>query len=193
MYRSKKRILKISVTVLIVLVLACGAMLAYINSPLHPSGIKDKTVIEKGEEYTVKLIGVSEYDSEGFMPVTDSFYYTYNKSYLYIDEDGFARTTYDEGENKNRLYGEYNSAFVSYDEFDFCGKVYKNREELESFFKEPDPIYNFDINKLSYYISDIIHYERKFNGRATIKVYRGRCVITEVFIGEEKVLERKGA
>lgn len=193
MYKSKKTLLKISSAVLAVLVTACAAILIYISSPLYPGSIDDETVIEKGEEYKVKLIGISEYNEEGFLIASDSFYFLGKETYLYVDENGFARTSYDKTDKKYRLYGKFNSAFISYDEFDFCGERFKSVEELEAFFKEPDPIYNFDIDKLSEYISEIIQYERKFHGQVTIKFYRGRCVITDMYIGSEKVLERKSA
>lgn len=193
MYKSKKTLLKISSAVLAVLVCVCAGIVGYIISPFYPGNIDDKTVIEKGEEYTIQLCGISEYDAEGFMLVADGFYFTSGEAYLYNDEKGIARITYDKTDKRCRLYGKFNSLFISYDEFDFCGEKYKSREELEAFFELTDPIYNFDINKISEYVSDVIHFEKKFYGLATMSFYRGRCVITDVTIGTEKVLERKSA
>lgn len=193
MYESKKVLRKILSIVLAVLVTVCAGILIYIISPFYPGNIADKTVVEKGEEYTVRLSGISKYDEEGFNLVTDGFYFTYDEVYLYTDENGIARTTYDKTDKKHRLYGKFNSAFIFYDEFEFCGEILCNQQELEAFFEEPDRIYNFDINKLSEYVSDVIQYEKKFSGSATVKVYRGRCVITDVTIGETKILERKSA
>lgn len=193
MYKSKKTLLKISSAVLAVLVCVCAGIVGYIISPFYPGNIDDETVIEKGERYTVQLSGISEYDAEGFLLVTEGFYFDYDEVYIYTDENGIARTTHDKGDRKYRLNGKFNSAFISYDEFDFCGERYKNQEELEAFFELTDPIYNFDINKISEYVSDVIHFEKKFYGLATMSFYRGRCVITDVTIGTEKVLERKSA
>lgn len=186
----KKKLFKITATVFALLLCAAAAIVLYAVSPLHPKNISDETVVQKGTEYTVKLEGVYEYDEEGFDVATDGFYLNARDSKVYKDEDGFARTSY-EGEGEVLLHGDYNSGRILYDKYSFCGENYKSRQELEAFFESPDPIYNFDIDKLSYYISDIITYEKQFYGTATVRIYRGRCVFTEIYIGEEKVLELK--
>lgn len=172
------------------LLLVGVAVLFYAHSPLNPANISDKTVIEKGAEYKIKLKGISEYDENGFRLVVDGFYFTSDRQLVYVSEDGYARTT-DDGEGEAYLLGKCNSADISYGKYEFCGKEYRNRQELEAFFEIPDPIYNFDINDLSYYISDIINYKKQFFGTATLRLYKGRCVITSVSIGDEKVLEIK--
>lgn len=186
-----KKTLKKIMTVVSVLLLAAGAvLLIYFNSPLYPANISDETIIERGTEYTVKLSGVSEYDENSFRPITDGFYFTNERLSVYVDDTGYVRTDY-EGEGEDYVLGRFNSAYLSYDKYDFCGESYKNKQELQAFFDSPDPIYNFDINNLSYYISDIINCKKHFSGTATLKLYKGRCVITSVSIGDEKVLEIK--
>ena len=187
---NKKRLLVVTTSVFAVLFCAAALLVAYILSPLHPGNIPDEVIINKGAEYTVQLSGVSEYDEKGFRVVTDGFYFTTDKVYVREDEKGFACTSYDE-KSARYLLGKYNSSRLDYENYAFCGESYKGRQELEEFFKEPDRIYNFDINNLSSYIQDIISYERQFSGRATVKIYRGRLVFTEFYIGEEKVLEYK--
>lgn len=178
-------------TVILALFFVVGAaLLAYVNSPLYPANISDRAIIEKGREYTVKLSGISDCDENGFRPVTDGFYFTNEKLFVYTDEEGFARTG-NEGEEDALVLGKFNSAVLSYEKYNFCGESFKNEQELQAFFDSPDPIYNFDINNLSYYISDIINYKKHFSGTATLMLYRGRCVITSVSIGDEKVLEIK--
>lgn len=172
-----------------VLLCIAAAIVLFAASPLHPKNITDKTICEKGTEYTVRLKGISEYDEKGFSVSPDGFYLSSDKVAVYVDDEGFARTTYD-GEGESYIKGRrYNSTEILYEKYSFCGESYKNRQELEAFFRLPDPIYNFDLDKLSYYIQDIINYEKQFSGKATIKIYRGRCIFTEIYIGEEKVLE----
>ena len=167
-----------------------AAITLYALSPLHPKNITDETVVKKGTPYTVRLSGISDYSSKGFMPVTDGFYFTDSKSFVYTDENGYARTDKEDG-GEVYVLGRYSSAFIDYEKYSFCGESYKNRQELEAFFKEPELIYDFDINNLGIYIQDIIQYKRHFSGMAEVKIYRGRCVITDVYVGAEKVLEYK--
>ena len=164
------------------------AVVFFALSPLHPKNITDGTVAEKGTEFTVKLTGISEFDESGFRVVTDGFNFKDKKAFLCTDSEGYARTDYD-GNGEVYILGKYNSTEVLYENYNFCGEEYRNRTELEEFFNITDPIYNFDINKLSEYVSDVINYEKRFYGRATVKIYRGRCVITGIYIGDEKVLE----
>lgn len=186
-----KRTLNKVMTVILAFFFVVGAdLLIYVNSPLYPANISDRAIIEKGREYTVKLSGISDCDENGFRPVTDGFYFTNEKLFVYTDEEGFARTG-NEGEEDALVLGKFNSAVLSYERYNFCGESFKNKEELQAFFDSPDPIYNFDINNLSYYISDIINYKKHFSGTATLMLYRGRCVITSVSIGGERVLEIK--
>lgn len=186
-----KRTLNKAMTVILALFFVVGAaLLIYVNSPLYPANISDRAIIEKGREYTVKLSGISDCDENGFRPVTDGFYFTNEKLFVYTDEEGFARTG-NEGEEDALVLGKFNSAVLSYEKYNFCGESFKNEQELQAFFDSPDPIYNFDINNLSYYISDIINYKKHFSGTATLMLYRGRCVITSVSIGGERVLEIK--
>lgn len=156
-------------------------------SPLHPQNISDRTVMEKGTPFTVELTGVSECDENGFIPVTNGFYLSPNKMYVHIADDGTAFTDY-EKKSDTVLKGKYCSAYVDYEKYSFCGETYKTKEDLQKFFNTYDPIYNFDINKMSEYVSDVINYEKKFSGKATIQIYRGKFVITEIFIGDEKIL-----
>ncbi len=188
--KGKKTLTKTVSAIFAVLLILGGTVFIYAHSPLNPANISDKTVIEKGAEYKIKLKGVSEYDENGFRLVTEGFYFTDEKLFVCVDGDGYARTT-DDGKGENYLLGKCNSADISYAKYEFCGKEYRNIQELEAFFEIPDPIYNFDINDLSYYISDIINYKKQFFGTATIRLYKGRCVITSVSIGDEKVLEIK--
>jgi len=188
--KAKKNLFRFTVAVFMFLLCVASVIVLYAVSPTHPKNITDETVAEKGAEYTVKLKGISEYDDGGFSIAADGFYYTGDKTFVYEDEEGYARTTYD-GRGEVYLLGQYNSAYVSYDKYNFCGESYKTQKELEAFFELPDPIYNFDIDNLSYYIQDIINYEKKFSGRATVKIYCGRCAVTEIYIGDDKVLEFK--
>lgn len=188
--KAKKKLFKLTVVIFTFLLCVATVIVLYALSPTHPKNITDETVAEKGAEYTVKLKGISEYDDGGFRIATDGFYYTGEKAFVYKDEEGFARTTYD-GKGEFYLLGEYNSDYISYDKYIFCGESYKTQEELETFFELPDRIYNFDIDKLSYYVQDIINYEKKFVGKATVKIYRGRCTVTGIYIGDEKVLKLK--
>ena len=187
---NKKRLTAALKVIFSALLCICSVLVLYISSPLHPKNITDETVIQKGVEYNIKLSGISEYDETGFRIVTNGFFFTSEKTFVYKDEEGFAFTSYD-GEGECYLLGEYNSPFVSYENYRFCGENYKSREELEKFFEEPDRIYDFDINKLSEYIQDVLAYKKHFYGKATVKIYKGRLVITDFYIGEEKVLEFK--
>ena len=173
-------------------ILACvaAAVCFWAGSPANVRNITDSTVIEKGAEYTVRISGVHENDAEGFRIAADNFYYSDQKVIVYEGEDGFARTSY-EGSGSSYMNGKYSSSYIRYADYEFCGEKYKNQKELEAFFELPDPIYNFDVNNLSGYISEIISYKKSFNGSAKVKIYRGRCVIESVFIGGEKVLEFK--
>lgn len=188
--KAKKALTKIVTALFAVLFVIGAALIIYVNSPLYPANISDEVIIEKGTEYTVKLSGVSEYDENGFRPVTDGFYFTKEKLFVYVDDAGYVRTGY-EGEGEDYVLGRFNSPDLSYEKYDFCGESFKNKQELQSFFDSADPIYNFDINNLSYYISDIINYKKHFSGTATLKLYKGRFVITSVSIGDEKLLEIK--
>ncbi len=187
---DKKRLFVFVSILFCVLSFVAVILVLYASSPLHPQNITDKTVFQKGAEYTVRLTGVSDYDENGFVLVADGFYFTGEKVFVYKDEKGIARTTYD-GKGECCLLGEYNSSFIDYEKYNFCGESYKNKAELEAFFDEPECIYDFDINKLGDYVQDIINYKRHFYGNATVKIYRGRLVVTDIYIGDEKVLEYK--
>ncbi len=188
--KNKRLMIKASTTVFVLLLLVAVAVFIYGNSPLYPANITNQTVIEKGEEYRIKIRGITECDEKGFTLATNGFSFTSDKLFVYVDEEGFARTT-DAGDSEVYVLGKFNSADVIYDEYIFCGQEYKTKKDLEAFFETYDPIYNFDIDKLSYYISDIINYKKQFYGTATLKIYKGRCVITSVSVGDEKVLEIK--
>lgn len=181
---------RITSTIFCVLLFVCLCLVAYINNPLSPRNISEKIVCEKGVEYTVKLRGVSEYDEKGFTLSCDGFYFGSEKTGVYVNEEGFARTTLDEN-YETSFDGRYSNAYIAYDDYNLCSENYKSREDFEKFFESPDPIYGFDINKISDYIQDVINYEKKFSGKAKIKIYREKVVITEIFIGEEKILELK--
>ncbi len=187
---NKKKCFIAASALLLVLSCVAAGIVLFASSPLHPKNITDETVVQKGVEHTVKLSGISEYNENGFRIVADGFYYTDNKVYVYKDEEGYACTAYDK-KSEAYLLGEYNSPDVLYVNYSFTGESYKNQTELEAFFETPDRIYNFDINNLSEYIQDVVNYEKKFAGKATVKIYRGRCVITGIYIGDEKVLEFK--
>ncbi len=187
---NKKRLTVFLTVIFSVLLCVFSALVIYISSPLHPKNITDKTVLQKGEKYILKLSGISEYDEKGFSIISDNFYFISGKAFVYKNEEGFACTSYEEQDEHNFI-GKYNSSFVDYGKYSFCGESYKNREELEDFFEEPDRIYNFDINQLSSYIQDVMTYEKHFSGTATARLYRGRLVITEIYIRGEKVLEFK--
>lgn len=188
--RAKKRLSVCAVTAFVLLLCVAAVLVLYGLSPAYPGNISDKTVAEKGAEYTIKLKGISEYDEKGFDISTDGFYFTGNNAFVHRDEEGYAFTTYD-GEGEALIKGKYNSEYIAYDNYEFCGESYKNRRDMETFFEIADPIYNFDINKLPVYVSDIINYEKQFVGKAKVRIYRGRCVITEIYIGDEKVLVLK--
>lgn len=187
---DKKKLFVFVTALFCALSLIAAAVTLYAVSPWHPKNISDERIIEKGTAYTVRLNGVSDYDEKGFMPVTESFYVSSKISFIHTDEKGFAYTSYDD-KSKESILGKYNTAFVDYEKYSFCGESFKNPEELEKFFALPDMIYDFDINKLSEYVQDVIQYKKHFSGRATVKVYRGRFVITEIFIGDEKIMEIK--
>lgn len=187
---NRKRLFKKLRTALCVLLCIAAVLVLFASSPLHPKNLTDKTVAEKGAEYTVKLKGVYEYDEKGFSVAPVRFVYTGEKAFVYKDEEGYACTTYD-GKGETYVEGKYNSNDILYKNYTFCGESYKNQKELEAFFELPDRIYGFDIDKLSEYVQEVITYEKKFTGRATVRIYRGRCVITEIYIGDEKVLELK--
>lgn len=186
----KRRSQKLIFSVFITLFAVCLSLLVYIISPFHPGNVSDETVAKRGDEFVIRLDGISAYDENGFTLSTENFYFYNEKVGVFVDEDGFAYTDYDK-KGKVSFNGRYSSPTVSYDSYSFCGEEYKTKEELENFFELPDPIYNFDINNLSGYVQDIIQYEKQFAGKATVKIYRGKCVITEIYIGEEKVLELK--
>lgn len=190
--KNKSLMMKISVTAFVLLVLVAGSVFIYINSPLYPANISDETVIKKGAEYKIKIRGITECDEEGFSLATDSFSFTSEKAFVVVGEDGFASTTVSEDSGVYVL-GKFNSAEVLYDNYDFCGQEYKTKKELQAFFDEVDRIYNFDIDELSYYISEIINYKKKFYGTATLRIYKGKCVVTSVSVGDEKVLEYKNS
>lgn len=185
---NKKKFFSFWSALLCVLLCIAAALVIFVLSPLHPKNIADSIVAEKGTEYTVRLVGISDYDSEGFSVVADGFYSSKKKIFVNKDEEGYARTFYD-GKGETYILGEYDFTDVHYENYVFCGESYKNVDELEDFFELPDRIYNFDINKLPDYIHNVINFEKKFNGKATVRIYRGRCVITEVYIDGEKVLE----
>ena len=190
--KRKKLMIKISTSFFALLLFVAATLFIYANSPLYPANITDKTIIEKGTEYTIKIRGITEYDENSFSLAMNGFYFTSGKSFVVVDDEGFANTT-DSEESGVYVLGKFNSADIIYDKYIFCGQKYKTQEEIEAFFDTPDPIYNFDFDKISYYISDIIQYEKKFYGTATLKLYKGRCVITSVSIGDEKVLEYKNS
>ena len=187
---DRKKLFRKLRTALCVLLCIAAVLVLFASSPLHLKNVTDKTVVEKGAEYTVKLKGIYEYDENGFSIAPDGFFYTGEKAFVYKDEKGYARTTYD-GKGETYVKGKYNSTEILYENYSFCGDSYKNQKELEAFFELPDPIYGFDIDELSGYIQEVITYEKKFAGRATVSIYRGRCVFTEIYIGDEKVLELK--
>lgn len=187
---NRKKRQKSIFSVLICLCAICLSLLVYINSPLHPRNISNETVAKRGDEFVIRLDGISSFDENGFTVSTEDFYFTNEKVGVFVSEDGFAYTDYDK-KGKVNFNGRYSTPTVSYDSYSFCGEEYKTKEELENFFNLTDPIYNFDINNLSGYIQDVIQYEKQFTGKATVKIYRGKCVITEVYIGEEKALELK--
>lgn len=173
-------------------VLSCIALciIIYALSPLHPRNISDKAIIKNGTEFTVKLKGVLDCDENGFTPAADRFFLGKDEISVFVGEDGFAYTDYD-SKSDIGLNGRYSSFYISYDNYLFCGETYKNEQGLQKFFDSPDMIYNFDINNLPNYIQDVMTYEKKFYGKATVKIYRKKCVITELYIGEEKVLSHK--
>lgn len=187
---DKNRRFKLLKGILCTLLCVTAVLVLFILSPLHPKNISDCTIAEKGTEYTVKLKGISDYNENGFTVIADRFWLSKGRLFVYEGEDGFAYTS-DDGNGKAYVTGKYNSLDVMYENYTFTGEGYKNQTELEVFFKEPNRIYNFDIDKLSEYIQDSITYEKKFSGRATVRLYRGRCVITEVYIGDRRVLELK--
>jgi len=187
---DKNKLFKRLKAVFCVLLGITAVLVLFISSPLHPKNITAKTVAEKGVKYTVKLKGIHEYDEKGFSVATDGFFYTGDKAFVYQDDDGYARTTFDE-QGEVYILGEYNSADILYKNYTFSGESYKNQKELEAFFETPDRIYDFDINKLSGYIQDVMTFEKKFTGKATVSIYRGRCVFTGIYIGDELVLMLK--
>ncbi len=187
---NKKKSFIFSSALFCVLLCIASGIVLYAASPYHPKNITDETVIQKGTEYILSVNGISDYNEQGFMPVTNGFHFTSEKVFVYTDENGIARTSRDE-ESECFLLGKYNSAFINYESYSFCSERFKNVQELESFFNEADRIYDFDINKLSEYVQDVISYKKHFYGNATVKIYRGRLVITEIYIDGEKVLEYK--
>lgn len=186
----KKRLLAVSTSVFSVLLFTAAVIVVFALSPLHPDNFSDETVVRKGAEFTVRLKGISEYDEDGFVLLTDGFYYTTEKMFVYTDENGFARTSRD-AVSEAYIAGKKNSPTVLYDNYSFCGESYRDKKELEAFFEAPDIISDFDVHKLSEYLQNAIDYEKQFFGKATVSIYRGRCVITGIYIGEEKVLELK--
>lgn len=186
---SDRRFRMLSAIFLLLLTI-CVVLIVYITTPLNPDNISAETVCKKGETYTIKLDGISDYDDNGFMLSTKDFYFIKEKTGVVVGDDGIARTSHDK--NAQSFFdGRYSTAYIDYDSYELCSEKYKTKEELEEFFDSPDMIYGFDINDLSYYIRDVIEYEKKFTGTATVKIYRKKAVITEVFIGEEKIMEIK--
>lgn len=184
---KRKMTKKLAIT-LSVLTIICLSVIIFAVSPFNPGNVSDEKVAKFGIEYDVKLIGISKCDENGFTVATDGFYFTDEPIFVYVGEDGYAHTSYDYVTGI-KVYGRYSSLDVLYNDYSFCGETYKTKEDLQKFFDSPDPIYGFEFDKLSNYIQDIINYEKKFLGKAVIKAYRGRYIITEVYIGAEKVLE----
>lgn len=187
---SKRKTGKVLAGILLFLVIVCIGIVVYVVSPLNPGNVPDEKVARNGIEYTVELIGISTDEEDGFTLSTKGFYFTSGKVFVYEGDDGFARTSYKTVPGII-MDGRYSTDKILYEKYNFCGESFKNKEELRSFFATPDRIYDFDINKLSEYVQDIINYEKKFYGKATVKIYRGRCVVTDIYIGNEKVLEYK--
>ena len=188
---NKKKLFTFASALFCVLLCVAVSIVLYAVSPYHPKNIADEAVIQKGAQYKVSVTGISEYNENGFKVVTDGFSFTgSDKTFVYNDEEGIARTGND-GNGECCLLGKYNCDFINYESYSFCGERYKSIKELEAFFGEPDRIYNFDINKLSEYVQSVINYEKRFNGNATVKIYKGRLVVTEFYIDGEKVLEYK--
>lgn len=186
----KKHLWKIYAVISIVLLLVGVGVICYVQSPYNPRNVSDADVVRKGTEYAVKISGISDYDDTGFSLVFNGLYLNDGEVFIKVSEDGFLQSV-EADEGDIRLDGKYCSPYIGYESYDFCGGSYKNQVELETFFESPDRIYNFDVNNLSGYIQDIIAYKKQFYGEATVKIYRNRFVITEVFIGEEKVLTHK--
>lgn len=188
---NKKKIFVFTSALFCVLLCIATGIVLYAASPYHPQNITDEAVIQKGTEYTLSVTGISDYNELGFTAVTDGFNFKSKKKlFVYKDEKGIARTT-DDGQGECCFLGKYSSPFIAYENYSFCGESYKSINELEKFFEEPDPIYNFDVNNLGIYIQDVIQFKRHFYGNATVKIYRGRLVITELYINGERVLEYK--
>lgn len=185
----KKNSWKITAVISAVLFCVGVCVVWYAFSPYHPRGISDSDVADNGTEYKVKLSGIYSYEENGFTPVINNFRWFDDKVYVFVGEDGYAYTD-DTEKSSVSVDGSYSSVYVDYGDYEFCGETYKNQRELEAFFETPDRIYNFDINNLSSYVQDIITYEKKFYGEATVKIYRKRCVITEIYIDGEKILVR---
>lgn len=186
----KSSVGRVSVALCGIFLLVVAAVLIYFFSPFNSANITDADIVSKGAEYNVKLKGISEYNTDGFTVATDGFYITTEKQLVYVDEDGYARTT-DEGNGEIYLSGKFNSGVILYDKYSFCSDKYNSVQALEEFFETPDRIYNFDINNLSDYVQDIINYKKKFYGTAKVRIYRGRCVFTEIYIEGDKILEIK--
>lgn len=187
---DKKKYFRAIAAVLAVLVCLVALLVLFALSPVHPKNLTVSDITEKGTEYTVRLSGIYGYGEHSFELAARGFYFSDNKAYVYTDEEGYACTSYDRV-SEAYVLGKYNSSEIFYEDYSFTGESYKNQTELEAFFEKRDPIYNFDINELPYYVSDVITYKKKFWGKAKVKLYRGRCVITEIYIGDEKVLELK--
>lgn len=186
----KKNIWKVFAAICAVLFCAGICVIGYALSPYHPRNVSDEEVIRNGTEYTIKLTGISSYDEGGFLPVTKDFYFDMDDMHVFVGEDGYAYTDF-VSKSSVTVDGRYSSAYMDYENYEFCGETYKNQRELEKFFESPDPIYNFDINNIGIHIQDIINYKKQFYGEATVKIYRKRCVITEFYIGEEKAFIHK--
>lgn len=181
----KRRLLKTLVCVFAVLFLAVCAVSVYVVDSSNP-----KNIIARGNEYSFKLLGISEFDESGFTLVSQGLYSPSGKAQVVVGEDGLAKISSEE-KGEDYVFGKFVSRDISYRDYDFCGESYKDRESFEEFLNSPDRIYGFDIDNLSQYIIDAYTYEKKFSGTAKVSVYRGRCVITEIYIGEEKVFEIK--
>ena len=188
--KTKKTLSKCVAWIFAVLFCVAALIVAYAVSPLHPKNISDEVIINNGAEYTFKLTGVSKYDEGGFFVTSNDLWLSDKKLYVSNKEDGFACVT-EKSVSDDFLLGKYNSLYVPYEKYTFCGERFKSPQELAGFFEEPEPIYDFKLENFSYYVSDIINYKRKFTGMATAKIYRGRYIFTEIYIGDEKVLELK--
>lgn len=183
---AKKKLTLYLTAIFLLLFCVCAFILLHGTS----FNLKDSTVIEKGTEYSVKLKGIYTSDDDGFILAGDGFYPAEEKICVFVDENGFAKTT-DEKNTGVYLSCGNEALKIYYDKAEFCSDRYKNEEEFKEFLAEADRINGFDINKIPDYLSDIINYDKKFPGKATVRLYKGKCIVTELFIGEEKIIEVK--